>query len=59
MSASSEKVLLQLIELEQKIQEAKLSGKDTQLLEEQAFLLRRELETVNEILTNPKTVLKG
>lgn len=59
MSASTEKILMQLIELEQRIQETKLSGKDATELEEQAMFLRKELETLNEILTNPKTVLKG
>jgi len=59
MSASTEKILLQLIELEQKIYETKLTGRDTTFLEEQALVLRKEFETLNEVLTNPKTVLKG
>jgi len=59
MSSSTEKILLQLIELEQKIHETKLLGRDTTLLEEQALILRKEFETLNEVLSNPKTVLKG
>lgn len=59
MSASSEKILLQLIELEEKIQDNKFLSKDTVILEEQAQLLRKELQALNEVLINPKTVLKG
>lgn len=59
MSASSEKILLQLIELEQKIQDDNLLGKDTVIFEEQAQLLRKELQLLNEVLINPKSVLKG
>lgn len=59
MSATSEKILLQLIELEQKIHETRQNGKDPTFLEEQALVLRKELETLNETLVNPKTVLKG
>lgn len=59
MSASSERILLQIIELETKIQEEKSQGKDTLLLEEQVTSLRKELNNLTEVLTSPNYVLKG
>lgn len=59
MSASSERILLQIIELESKIQEEKSRGKDTILLEEQVSSLRKELTSLTEVLASPNYVLKG
>ena len=59
MTATAEKLLLTIIELEEKIQEEKELGKDTSLLEEQVFLLRKNLNEVNEVLNNKGSVLKG
>lgn len=59
MSASSERIFLQIIELETRIQEEKFQGKDTLLLEEQVSSLRKELSNLTEVLTSPSYVLKG
>jgi len=59
MSASSERILLQIIEIESKIQEEKSLGKDTVLLEEQVSALRKDLNSLTEVLTSPNFVLKG
>lgn len=59
MTATAEKLLLMIIELEEKIQEEKILGKDTLLLEEQVLLLRKNLNEVNEVLNNKGAVLKG
>ena len=59
MSASSERILLQIIELESKIQEEKNLGKDTAVLEEQVAFLKKDLSNLNEVLTTPNFVLKG
>lgn len=59
MSATSEKLLLQVIELEQQVTLNKSLGKDTKNLEEQLEVLRNQLINLNESLANPKTVLKG
>jgi hypothetical protein len=59
MSASSERILLQIIELESKIQEDRVLGKDTTVLEEQVAFLKKDLSSLNEVLTSPNFVLKG
>lgn len=59
MSASSEKILLLIVELENRIQEERTLGKNTELLEEQIVKLRQELSVLNEALTSPSYVLKG
>lgn len=59
MSASSEKILLLIVELENRIQEERVLGKNTELLEEQIVKLRQELSVLNEALTSPSYVLKG
>lgn len=59
MSASAERIYLQIIELETKIQENKSTGRSTDLLEEQVFSLRAELSNLTEALTRPNFVLKG
>jgi len=59
MSASTERIVLQIIELETKMQEEKLAGKDTTLLEEQIFSLRHQLNNLSEALNAPNFVLKG
>lgn len=59
MSASAERIYLQIIELETKIQENKSTGRSTDLLEEQVFSLREELSNLTEALTRPNFVLKG
>ena len=59
MSASAERIYLQIIELETKIQENKSTGRSTDLIEEQVFYLREELSNLTEALTRPNFVLKG
>lgn len=59
MSASAERIYLQIVELETRIQEDKSSGRSTDLLEEQVAVLRKELSSLTEALTGPNFVLKG
>lgn len=59
MSATSERIILQIIELENKIQEDRSFGKDVSMLEEQVSLLKKELSNLNEVLSSPNFVLKG
>jgi hypothetical protein len=59
MTASSERILLQIIDLEIKLQEDTTLGKDTTMLEEQISVLRKDLNNLTEGLTRPGAVLKG
>jgi len=59
MSASAERIYLQIVELESRLQEDRAAGRDTILLEEQITFLRKELNSLTETLSSPNFVLKG
>lgn len=59
MSASTENLLLQIIELEQKILESKARGKNSIELEETLSLLKGRFTTMNEALGKSQGILKG
>lgn len=59
MSASTETLLLQIIELENMINESKLRGEDCTQMEEMLFVLRGKFSMMNEALKRTQGVLKG
>lgn len=59
MSAASEEILLQILQLESLLTESKTSGKNTSVIEQQLTELREKFLTMNENLKNNGSVLKG
>ena len=59
MSATSEALLLEIIELERKVIEIKSRGEDSTHLEESLMNLRTKFATLNEALGKRQDVLKG
>lgn len=59
MSASSEKLLLQIVELEQKLLEAKSKGENFVEIEETLESLKYKFTIMNEALNEHQGILKG
>lgn len=59
MSASSEKLLLQILELEQKLLEAKSKGENFVEIEETLESLKYKFTIMNEALNERQGILKG
>ena len=59
MSATSETLLLQIVELENRLLELRSQGEDTSQLEETLSLLKNKFIIMNEALGKPQGVLKG
>lgn len=59
MSASTENLLLQIIELEQKILESKARGKNSIEMEETLASLKGRFTSMNEALKKSQGLLKG
>lgn len=59
MSASSETLLFQIIELEKKILESKSRGENSIELEETLSLLKGRFTIMNEALGKSQGILKG
>lgn len=59
MSAATEELLQQILELESKIQEAKTSGVNTHVLQEKLILLKEQFDSMNENLNRSEKILKG
>jgi len=59
MSATSETLLLQIVELENRLLELRGQGADSSQLEETLSLLKNKFIIMNEALGKPQGVLKG
>jgi len=59
MSAATEELLTQIIDLEESIKQRRSSGEDTFHLEEQLVFLRERFITLNESLKKNSSLLKG
>ena len=59
MSAATESLLLQIVELEQRINESRSKGEDVFILEERLLSLKNQFMTLNEALGKPQGLLKG
>ena len=59
MSATSETLLLQIVELENRLLELRSRGEDSSQLEETLSLLKNKFIIMNEALGKPQGVLKG
>jgi len=59
MSATSETLLLQIIELENRLLESRARGEDSSQLEETLSLLKGRFATMNEALGKTQGILKG
>lgn len=59
MSATTESLLLQIIDLENRINETRSRGENTSQLEETLLMLKSQFATLNEALNKPQGVLKG
>jgi hypothetical protein len=59
MSATTETLLLQIIELENRILESRSRGEDCTQLEETLSFLKGRFATLNEALGKTQGVLKG
>lgn len=59
MSASTEGLLLQIIELEQKILESKARGENSTEMEETLAFLKGKFAMMNEALNRTQGILKG
>ena len=59
MSATTETILLQIVELENRILETRSRGEDCTQLEETLLILRSRFATLNEALGKTQGVLKG
>jgi hypothetical protein len=59
MSATSETLLLQIVELENRLLELRGQGEDSSQLEETLSLLKNKFIIMNEALGKPQGVLKG
>jgi len=59
MSAATENLLLQIVDLEGRINDARSRGENTFQLEEVLLSLKTQFATLNEALNKPQGVLKG
>jgi hypothetical protein len=59
MSATSETLLLQIIELENRLLESRSNGEDCTQLEETLSSLKGRFATLNEALGKTQGILKG
>lgn len=59
MSATSETLLLQIVELENRLLELRSQGEDSSQLEETLSLLKNKFIIMNEALGKPQGILKG
>lgn len=59
MSASSEKLLVQIQDLERNIQIAESSGGDALSLKEKLYELKKQFAAAKEALNEGKSILKG
>lgn len=59
MSATTESLLLQIIDLESRINETRSRGENTSQLEETLLVLKSQFATLNEALNKPQGLLKG
>lgn len=59
MSAAIESLLLQIIDLESRINEARSRGENTSHLEETLLVLKSQFATLNEALNKSQGLLKG
>ena len=59
MSATSETLLLQIIELENRLLESRSNGEDCTQLEETLSSLKSRFATLNEALGKTQDILKG
>jgi len=59
MSATTENLLLKIVELEQKILESKARGENSIEMEETLALLKSRFTSMNEALSRSQGVLKG
>ena len=59
MSATSETLLLQIVELENRLLESRARGEDSSQLEETLSLLKGRFSTMNEALSKTQGILKG
>jgi hypothetical protein len=59
MSATSETLLLQIVELENRLLESHARGEDCSQLEETLLLLKGKFITMNEALGKTQGILKG
>ena len=59
MSATTESLLIQIIELENRINEARSRGEDCLQLEETLSNLRSRFATMSEALVRTQGILKG
>jgi hypothetical protein len=59
MSATSETLLLQIVELENRLLESRSRGEDSSQLEETLSLLKGRFTMMNEALGKPQGILKG
>lgn len=59
MPATTEDLLLQILELEETIKTNIKLRKDTSILQERLIVLKEQFELLNETLNKPSKVLKG
>lgn len=59
MSAATEELLQQILDIETKIQEARIIGKNTQVLQEKLVALKEQFDSMNENLNRSEKILKG
>jgi len=59
MPATTEDLLLQILELEETIKTNINLRKDTSILQERLIVLKEQFELLNETLNKPNKVLKG
>jgi hypothetical protein len=59
MSATTERLLLQILELEERINESLSKGEDVSQLEETLLSLKNRFASLNEALIKPQGILKG
>ena len=59
MSAATDNLLLQIVDLESRINDARSRGENTFQLEEALLSLKSQFATLNEALNKPQGVLKG
>jgi len=59
MSAATEELLQQILEIEETIKIHLKSGKDTFVLQEKLVLLKEQLQLMNETLNKSDKILRG
>jgi hypothetical protein len=59
MSATTERLLLQILELEERINESLSKGEDVSQLEETLLSLKNRFASLNEALIKSQGILKG